>query len=468
MKRWCISTVVLAALGLAGCQPNPFDDAAWPEGRRSGEHMAPYRLPMQSGEPREGDPTFELFEAKGELTLREAMALAVARNPKLRAFGWDVRRAEALALQAGQWPNPELEAEFENFAGAGTFSGIDSLETTVSLAQTFPLGGDIDHRRELADAHTRLANWDYEAARLAVLLEVTQRFIEALAADRRIDLAERELAWAHVMQELTNRRVEAGDASPVETTRVLVPVITAEVELARARRDREAAYRRVATMWDGRTLTLDRVVGEMEGLDPLPPVDALVQLINENPVVARWAAEISRRFAEQYLAEAEAAPDLTGRVGIKHHNEADDTALVVGISLPLPVFDRREGDILAARLGATAARQRQRETELRLEDMLSAAYAEMAGSHDEASALKARAIPAASTAHDATRRAFDEGKLPFLDVLDAQRTLFELQERYVDALARYHMAAAEIESLIGRRLTDLIQPVGPSDQEAQP
>jgi len=371
-------------------------------------------------------------------------------------------------MQAGRWSNPELDVEVENFGGSGRFSGIDSAETTVSLAQTFPLGGDIARRRELAQARTRLANWEYESARLAVLLETTQRFVDALAADRRIELSERELELARATQKLTIQRVEAGDVSPVEKARVVVPVITAEVALERALREREAAYRRVATTWGSRTVSFDRLVGNLEQLDPLPSVDALVDLINENPQVARWAAEISERLAEQRLAEAEAVPDLTGRVGVKHDNADDDVGLVVGVSLPLPIFDRRRGDILAARLGASAARQRQRDAELRLEAMLSEAYAQLAGSHDEATALKARALPAATNAYNATRRAFDEGKLPFLDVLDAQRTLFDLQSRYIKALASYHTAATEIEALIGQRLSDLNQPVTPTEQETQP
>ncbi len=371
-------------------------------------------------------------------------------------------------MQAGRWSNPELDVEIENIAGTGSFSSVDSAETTVSLAQTFPLGGDIARRREVAQARTRLANWEYESARLAVLLEATQRFVDALAADQRIALSERELALARATQNLTVQRVEAGDVSPVEKARVVVPVITAEVALERARREREAAYRRVATTWGSRTVSFDRLVGDMEQLDPLPSVDALVELINANPEVARWAAAISKRLAEQRLAEAGAVPDLTGRVGVKHDNADDAVGLVVGVALPLPIFDRRRGDILAARLGASAAGQRQREAELRLEDMLSDAYARLAGSHDEATALKARALPAATNAYDATRRAFDEGKLPFLDVLDAQRTLFDLQSRYIDALAGYHTAAAEIEALIGQRLTDLNQPATPTEQETQP
>jgi len=464
---WLRSALLVGLSMMIGCQRHPLFDAP------SSEAFAPRSdAPSLDRLDRSGSLRAEHGDAPpqpiGELKLSDTLSLALMHSPRLAAYSTDVRVAEAKAIQADRWPNPELGVEVENFGGSGQFSGIDSAETTVSLAQTFPLGGDITRRRELAQARTRLANWEYESARLAVLLEATQRFVDALSADRRIALSERELELARATQTLTIQRVEAGDVSPVEKARVVVPVITAEVAMERTRRAREAAYRRVATTWGSRTVTFDRLIGDLKQLDPLPSVDALVDLINENPQVARWAAEISKRLAEQRIAEAEAVPDLTGRVGMMHDNADDDVGLVVGVTLPLPIFDRRRGDTLAARLGATAARQRQRDAELRLEDMLSEAYAQLAGSHDEATALKARALPAATNAYNATRRAFDEGKLPFLDVLDAQRTLFDLQSRYIDALASYHTAAAEIEALIGQRLTDLNQPVIPTEQETEP
>ncbi len=449
MKLPSLFAVAAALLMIVGCRPHPLD-APGPSG--STATQTPAGISNVHADEGQGDapprPT-------GDLTLSDASATALIHSPRLRVYATDVRIAEARAIQAGLWSDPEVSIELENFAGSGRLSGTAAVETTLSLAQTFPLGGDIQRRRELAGVRRQLTNWDYEAQRLAVLSQLTCRFVEAMAADRRIALAEKELELARATQDITSKRVAAGDASPVEQSRVIVPVITTEVALKRARRERHAAYRRVAASWGGREVTFERVTGDLERLDDPPSLDTLVGLVNQNPSVARWATEISARIAEQRLAEAEAVPDLTGGIGLKHHGEDDEMALVVGISLPLPLFNRRQGDILAARFGAASARQRRRDAELRIESMLSAAYADLAGSYDEAVAMHARAIPAATRAYAATRQAFNEGELPFLDVLDAQRTLFDLQQRYVEALASYHAAVARIESLIGQPLSDI-------------
>ena len=398
---------------------------------------------------------FDLPDPEGELELRDAMALALARSPELRAFGWDVRYAEAQALQTELWPNPELEAGFENFGGSGVFAGSQSLETTVSLAQTFPLGGDIERRKELGRYEARLAGWDYEAARLEILTEVTQRYIVVLAAQRRLTTARDACNLVKQVRETTRKRIEAGDASQIELARASVPVATASVDLRRAKRALSTAKYQLVMTWGQSDVTFKSAVGNLDDVSEPPSSQSLVSLINQNPEVARWATELSARRAEVRLAQAEAAPDLTGHIGYRYDRGEDANALVAGVSLPLPIFDRRQGDVLAARLGTTSAEHRRRAATLRLEAMLSQVYGRLADSFDEATALRTEALPPATEAFNATRDAFEKGDLGFLDVIDAERTLVELRARHVEALVAYHEAVAEIEGLIGQPLSSI-------------
>jgi cobalt-zinc-cadmium efflux system outer membrane protein len=391
----------------------------------------------------------------GTITLRQVLALALAHHPELHAYAWEVRAAEARVLQAGLRPNPELEAEFENFAGSKDFSGTQALETTLSLAQTFPLGGDIERRRELAGLQAQLAGWDYEAARLEVLSRVTERYLVLLGAQRKVDLAREELALAEQVRDATGRRIRAGDAPPIDAARSSVPVATAQVQLKRVRRELQAARRQLALMWAAPAASFDLAEGSLESLQAPPPPEQLAALVSGNPQVARWAVEISARRAEAALAEAEAIPDITARAGVKYDNADDANALVVGISLPLPLFDRRQGDVLAARLSANAAAEQRRAAEQRVEVALSQAYARMAAGFDEAIAIRDIALPPANEAFTFTRRAFESGDLALIDVLDAERTLMALRADYLDALTDYHLAVTEIEGLIGRPLSDV-------------
>jgi cobalt-zinc-cadmium efflux system outer membrane protein len=208
-------------------------------------------------------------------------------------------------------------------------------------------------------------------------------------------------------------------------------------------------------MWAAPEASFELAEGSLDRLQVPPPPEQLAALVSANPQVARWAVEISARRAEAALAEAEAIPDIAARAGVKYDNADDAIALVVGISLPLPLFDRRQGDVLAARFGANAAAEQRRSAERRVEAALSRAYARMAGGFDEAMAIRDIALPPANEAFKFTRRAFESGDLALIDVLDAERTLMELRTDYLAALTDYHLAVTEIEGLIGRPLADV-------------
>lgn len=397
-------------------------------------------------------PGGEVFE--GELTLNQAVALAVVYNPRLQALLWEAEGARGRLRQAKIWPNPELEFEMENIGGNGSLSGTGSAENTLSLAQHLPLGGDISRHTELTALRVELADWRYHAARLEVVLDVTQWFVQTLASERKLELATEALELAASIERIAKARVEAGDASPLELSRVLVPVVTAEVQVAGATRLRDANLQQLALSWGGRGSSIRSLSGSLDAMAPLPAPDRLVSTINRHPEVAVWTTGISARVAERRLLEARAMPDLTVRLGVRKDNRSDEKSWVAGISFPLPLFDRAEGNIAAARAGETAATHRKRAEELRIESLIHAAYVALATARDEAVVLRDRALPAATQAYQATEIAFQEGKVPFIDVLDAQRTLFDLRERHLNALTSYHVSLAEMEALIGRSLKE--------------
>ena len=464
--RYCCAAAV-AALGLGGCAQQPIaEDIAWPPALPLGQGLKVHRPPpvydATAGDERPQPP-----RPTGAISLRQALALALEHHPELHAYAWEVGAAEARVLQAGLRPNPELEAEFENFGGSKDFSGTQSLETTLSLAQTFPLGGDIERRRELAGLQAQLAGWDYEAARLEVLSKVTERYLVLLGAQRQLALAREELTLVEQVRDATDRRIRAGDAPPIDAARSSVPVATAQVQLKRAQRQLQAARRLLALMWAAPEASFELAEGSLDSLQVPPRPEQLAALLSANPQVARWAVEISARRAEAALAEAEAIPDITARAGVKYDNADDASALVVGISLPIALFDRRQGDVLAARFGANAAAEQRRAAERRVEAALSRAYARMAGGFDEAMAIRDIALPPANEAFKFTRRAFESGDLALIDVLDAERTLMALRSDYLAALTDYHLAVTEIEGLIGRPLADVGTHTNPqSDNKA--
>lgn len=468
MARLCCHLVAVAAVVLSGCRPHPLSDPLWPEPRPLGGPVEPYAPPAgadtrdETRLPPQPAPT-------GELTLRDAMAAALLGNPELAGLGYEVRAAEARIVQAGLASNPELALEAENFAGSGEFDGTDAAEFTLTLSQNFPLGGDIRRREQVAHLAGRSAGWDYEAKRIALLAETTRRFVGLLSAQRRVTLAEHAVDLAREIADAIRHRVEAGNAPAIEQSRAAVPLAQARIELGRARRDLQAARVRMSLTWGGTAPGFTSAVGDLDRLRPAPAAAELTQYIGQNPDVARWAVQIASRQAEIELARAEAVPDLTGSLGYRWFQESDDGAFVAELSIPLPIVDRRQGDILAARFGVSSAHNQAQAVRLRVEAALASSYSELVNAYEESVALRDDAIPSATAAYDDIRLAFDRGDLGYLDVLDAERTLIDMRSRYLQAVSSYHIAVAETEALIGRSLF-INEPSapGPQGNDTQP
>jgi outer membrane protein, heavy metal efflux system len=178
-------------------------------------------------------------------------------------------------------------------------------------------------------------------------------------------------------------------------------------------------------------------------------LEDLIRRLTQNPDLARWATELAQRQAAIDLEESRAIPDLTVSLGVTQFTDSDDSALLAGVSIPLPVLNRNQGNIEAAHQRLTKAMEERRAAEVLVTTALNTAYQSLAAAHAEVTTLRQEVLPGAESAFEAASRGYRLGKFGFLDVLDAQRTLFGAKAQYLRALASYHQAVAEVERLIG-------------------
>ena len=435
-RQLILSAAVVATISaglLAGCAREPLAGIDAPS-------LLPQSVRSAPAETAADLPT-------GTLTLRDALAAALLHNPQLRATAWEPRIAEARRLQAGLRPNPELDASVEGFAGDDELSGFDAAETTVSLAQLIELGGKRQRRVDVAEAGRLVAVADVGAARLAVLTETTLRFLRVLELQRRIELAERAAALAAEATRLVERRVEAGDVSPIDATRARLESDAAAIRVDQLERRLLTARRELAAAWDQDEPGFTDVAGDLPAVDDVPELPRLLARLDDHPDLRRARAELTQRRAAIALERSRAVPDVTVAAGGQYKGEVNEPGLVAGVSVPLPLFDRNQGNILAARLAAVQAVDAADAARRDLAVRLTRAHGDLDAAQREARAVEARLLPAATEAYEATRRAYEQGKVPFVSVLEAQQTLFEVERRLVEATFDYHRALAEVEGL---------------------
>lgn len=291
--------------------------------------------------------------------------------------------------------------------------------------------------------------WNYESKYLDVLAGATGSFYDVLAAQERLALMEEMLRLTVQIHEVVSEKVHAGKVSPVEEEKTRVVLSTARLEYERERDNLERARRYLAAFWGSSTPLFEKAVGDFHKVEPIPSFEQLAELISNNPDMARWEAEIEYRKAAVSLERFEAAPDISVGLGIRRFEESDDIAYVADASVSIPVFDLNQGSIRSAKYEHLRTREEKRTAEVELSIALSDACKELSRSFVEVKVLRDEVLPVAEKVFEVMKEGYTAGKFGYLEVLHAERTLYEAKDRYLDALLEYHKAAAEVERLIG-------------------
>ena len=438
--------VMLFALCVSGCMGKS-DDVTLPQQPSLGREFSTFQPPAKPV----GSPDVpEISEPTGPITLGQALALALLHNPELKVFSWDVRISEAKRLQASLLPNPKLQVEVEEVGGAGPRSDFDAAETTIQLSQLIELGNKRSKRTKLASMEKELAGWDYEAKRLDVFTEVAKAFAEVLAAQEGLELTQELLQVSEELLDTVTKRVNAGKDSPLEKTKAMVALSNIKIQRQKAIQYLEFARKQLAATWTGTKPKFKSAAGRLDSLSDIPSIEELTSLIEQNPDIARWMLEIDKDKAALELEKAKANLDITLKGGLQRFNETDDNTIMFGILIPLPISDKNQAGKLQASYELARAREEQRAAYTRVHMKLAKSYQALSSAYTEATELEKNVLQGAEGVFEASKTGYAQGKLDYLNVLDAQRTLFEAKARYIDALASYHAAKADVERLIGR------------------
>lgn len=371
------------------------------------------------------------------LTLQQALEEAEARSPAIIAARAEVEAAEARIRQAGFRTNPELSVEVENFAGTGELSGFRGTESTVAVNQRLDLGGRRQARVGVARAELAAAQLRLAIARADLAQQVREQFARAVTARERLRLARENEERARELARIAGVLVDAGREPPLRGLRARSAAAQAAAELEAARAE-EAASRGLLASLFGVSSPPEAVVGALLDLQP--------RTIDPEQSLDVRLADTERLIAEANLRQEQVARRLDPAVGlgVRHVRETGDVALVGGISMPLPVFDRNQGNIAAARSNVLAAEARRASAAASARVRGQNAIANVAAAEARVEALEGAAIPEAAEALRLTLRSYQEGRASLLELLDAQEAYRNAQAALIDARLALALATAEL------------------------
>lgn len=387
--------------------------------------------------------TSPLFAATAQmLTMDQALETAFANNPDLAAAQWETGIAQGERQQAGLIPNPEVSWEAED-------TRRNSRTTTVMINQPIELGGKRGARIEVASRAQDAAGIELERKRNVLRADVIQAFYSSSTAQQRLLLSRQSLELAERGLRVAQGRIKSGKSSPVEGTRAEVQLSEVRLELRRAERDEASAYQRLAQVMGAPLPAFVSVGDPGRSMPTVPDSSLLLNRIGETAELRLAKLQIDQREASLGLEKAQRIPDLTVSIGSQYDERERERVNVVGLSMPIPLFNRNQGNVLAAARRTDQARDLRNASELRLRTEIQTTLDQWMTANTEVASFNQTILPAAQSAVDTATRGFEMGKFNFLDVLDAQRTLISARTQYIQAIAEATDAWVRIERIFG-------------------
>jgi cobalt-zinc-cadmium efflux system outer membrane protein len=374
------------------------------------------------------------------LTFDRAKNLVEQQNGTLLALTDEAAAAAHAVRQAGAFPNPELELGAEDYGRA---------EVQAAIVQPLPLGGRRAADRDVARKVRTIAELRLESARTAVRSELTRRYTTALAAHQRFVLTKELVGVSSAGLREVSALVEAGAAMDIDLVRAEMELeeLVLSAEALKVQVDR--ANTELAALWGESEPDFDGLAGELEGrMDP-PSFEVLRASMESAPAWALAGARVGLGEAELVRAKKEAFPEIAVSGGYLQNNEADEGAVLLGLSIGLPVFNRNRGEIAEKTRLLSAGRRRADVERLEQETALKNLLSGIRSINAELDAISDGMLDRAEKVHTRLSKYYRQGKVGLLDVLEARTHLLALRIKTTDLLEERAHLAADIEELSG-------------------
>lgn len=401
-------------------------------------------LPLCAAEPKPPAP----------VTLDALVAQALAENPELKFYEAEIAAARGERKAAGAWANPEIAAEVGRKRVRGDFSA-EGTAWAVSVQQTFEWPGRISLRKAIADRQVQLADAGLDQFRAALAAEVRRRGFALFTSQRRAEAAREVSTRGEELVATLVQREPAGVTPLLETRAIEASVIKLRREATAAAQEAQSALFELNQL-RGRPIQMPLVIADVTLIfADLPGADELIRrAARGNFTLRQREIELAQQGFRLRLSENEAWPAITIGPQFSQEKAGDrETIAGVGVSLPLPLWNRNTGNIEASKArelqAQTSLRLAQREVERKIREQ-TAAYelhrTEMARWNPKV-AEQLREAAALADRH------YRLGAVPLATYLEVQSSYLEALEAIYATQADALNAQAEIELLTGTKLT---------------
>ncbi len=398
-------------------------------------------------------PAPELLQgiaSRPPLKLQDFLTMADRNNPTLQQAAAMVRRSQAEAAQAALYPNPSVGYEGDQIRG-GSYGGG---EQGGFVAQTIVLGGKLGLRRDVYQQQKQSDQIAAEAQEKRVHSEVTQSFYHALSAQQTVLVRGRLLGLATDAAQTARQLANVGQADSPDVLQAEVEQEQAAIDYTVSQREFIQRFRSLAAV-AGTPATeiapLDAALDAPPEVDEARIVDTIVQ---QGPTVKEAQQQVAVAEARLKAAKREVVPDLQLRAGEQQNLEALPEApgrktgaqSFASVGIELPLWNRNQGNQQAASAEMEEARQEVTRSQLSLRRDAEGLLQNYLSAKLETERYRTALLPRARHAYELYLAKYQNMAQAYPQVIVSQRTLFELEVHYIDALDRMWQNAIALEN----------------------
>ena len=380
--------------------------------------------------------------AQDQLDLQHAFELATRNSPSMIALQRERAAAEAEAQIEGQFGNPSLITETTRsqpnyFVGAGYL---------------WELGGKRSKRIAVARGAVQLAEFNYRLALQTLRHDVRLAYYGLLIAQKKQAEVGKSRDLAQKLYDVANERFELGDVARLE-------LLQASLELKRRQNDfsQQSSETQAALIELNQRLRRDpQATIELQDTTAAPAefnLDSLVsQAIANHYTLLSIRQQRKTEEARLSLAKAGRIPDLDLEGGTEIHDEDFQYGYRAALRLDLPIFNRKQGEVLLANTNIERLKAEEEAATIKLRSDISAAFLRYQASVLRAHNYETDILPESHEIEQLAVESYQAGKTGILSVIDAQRSVREVQLEYLDVLLQLQTALADLEQTSGVEL----------------
>jgi cobalt-zinc-cadmium efflux system outer membrane protein len=378
------------------------------------------------------------------MTPGELEALALENNPTLAQAAAAIDMARGQMRQAGLYPNPQLGYLRTDSSPSGRFRSDG-----VFVGQEIVTAGKLRKSRAVEEQEVERLLWEQESQKQRVLNDVRIRYFEALGAQRAAEISRRLLRLAEEGLKTSEQLFDAKQASKADVLQARIQLKTLRISLKEVEARHRAAWRELANVVGCPELQIAAIQGRLDGEIPALDWDERwQQLLANSPQIQAAQVRIQHARNEYQREKAQPFPNVTVQVVADRDQVQQATQVSTLLSVPVPLFNRNQGNIAHAVADIQEALAEVRRTELALRDLLADAFRRYETARAQVEELRDEILPDAEENVELSTTGYKAGEIAFLQVLSARQTYFQSSLAYVEALTELRKVAVEVDGLM--------------------